>query len=187
MGTSSFQGKQKAVTQQAHSFWPQWGKFNNGRDQCVQGQQRADKEFLKNQQACFTIYTALHKPPGKHCLHNLIHLKIRSAFIQLFFCWFQLQQSPDCGFNEKLFDAASRYLKSTVGPVVSIRCDTDLVSFSSLFPGPGNHMHVITNMTIRFNFGTGSVWQSEILHGTNWAKKLMREMPQLSGMVKHIS
>lgn len=58
MGTSSFRGEQKAVTQQAHSLLPQWDKHNNRRDQCTQGQQRADKGFLKDQQAWFTIYIA---------------------------------------------------------------------------------------------------------------------------------
>lgn len=63
VGTSSFRGEQKAVTQQAHSLWPQWDKNNNGCDQCTQGQQRTDKEFLKDQQACFTIYyIALRNP-----------------------------------------------------------------------------------------------------------------------------
>lgn len=127
MGTSSFEGEQKAVTQQAHSFWPQWDKYNNGRDQCTQGQQRTDKEFLKDQQACFTIYTALQNPLWKHYLNNLIDLKIRSAFTYLF-CWYSVSAVTRLWlFNEMLFVTG---LKSTVGPVVCwicIRCDTDLM------------------------------------------------------------
>lgn len=52
----------------------QWDEHNNGCDQCTHGQQRIDKELLKDQQACFTISITPRNPS----------LEIRSAFNQAF-------------------------------------------------------------------------------------------------------
>lgn len=90
VGTSSFRGEQKAVTQQAHSLLPQWDKHNNRRDQCTQGQQRADKGFLKDQQAWFTIYIAQKRALLKKNWLNLMELKIRSVFSSTVFLWYSL-------------------------------------------------------------------------------------------------
>lgn len=82
VGTSSFRGERKAATQRAHSLRPQWDEHNNGCDQCTQRQQRIDKEFLKDQQACFTIYIALRNPS----------LEIRSVFNEPFLLVFALSR-----------------------------------------------------------------------------------------------
>lgn len=88
VGTSSFWGDQKAVTQQAHSLLPQWDKHNNGRDQCTQGQQRPDKGFLKDQQAWFTIDIALKENLiWKKQSENENWLNLMGPQINSVFCW----------------------------------------------------------------------------------------------------
>lgn len=84
--SSSLGERSRELLASAHSLRLQWDKHNNGCDQCSQLQQRADKDFLKDQQACFTISITprnqslplLFKP----CLHKLMDLEIRSDQIR---------------------------------------------------------------------------------------------------------
>lgn len=75
------------------------------------GLRRANKEeirsFSRINKPRFSIYIALREPLWEHCLNNLIDLKIRLVFTQLFSLGIQFQQSSDCSSSTCLYPMRS--------------------------------------------------------------------------------